>query len=132
MSTCATTHSSGPYGENLFLSTSTTDQLVQAVHAWYGEVVYFSCQDNTCSPNAQPSCGHYTQLMWASSANVGCGMMTNCTGKWHTVITCNYDPPGNIGNNGVMERPYPRMHFPRHRCRSMRANRGMAIMIGRQ
>ncbi len=37
--------------------------------------------------------GHFTQVVWRGTAEVGCGTMT-CGGM--DVWVCNYDPPGNM------------------------------------
>ncbi len=55
--------------------------------------------NNTCAANAV--CGHYTQVVWRDSTELGCGM-ANCTvnnpfggsGPWQLWV-CNYNPPGN-------------------------------------
>ena len=45
------------------------------------------------------SCGHYTQVVWANTLSVGCGVAVCPTG---TIVVCNYAPPGNY----VGEKPY--------------------------
>jgi pathogenesis-related protein 1 len=100
---CVFQHSKGVYGENLYASSgqSTPDQVVAS---WVSEVADYDYATNTCNGQA---CGHYTQVVWAASAKLGCGV-TNCTsnspfgsGSWQ-IWVCNYDPPGNY----VGEKPY--------------------------
>jgi pathogenesis-related protein 1 len=44
-------------------------------------------------------CGHYTQIVWRSSTQVGCGVAT-CGGQ--EIWTCQYAPAGNM----VGDAPY--------------------------
>ena len=52
---------------------------------------------------AQFKAGHYTQVVWRSTARVGAGKAKLATGPqagaW--VLVANYDPPGNLP-----EKPY--------------------------
>lgn len=94
---CDLVHSTGPYGENLYWSSfeSTVDDVVGA---WASEVAFYDYDSNRCDAGEQ--CGHYTQIVWADTAVVGCGLAP-CNGLGE-VWVCNYDPPGNW----VGERPY--------------------------
>lgn len=38
--------------------------------------------------------GHFTQLIWASSCDIGIGIARSRTGK--VMVVANYRPPGNI------------------------------------
>jgi hypothetical protein len=40
-----------------------------------------------------PETGHYTQLVWAQTAKVGCGFVQY--GKNEQLLVCNYLPAGN-------------------------------------
>jgi pathogenesis-related protein 1 len=73
--------------------------------AWASEAVDYDYATNTCSA----VCGHYTQIVWRSTALLGCGIK-NCTTNspfgsgfpnW-TIVVCNYEPPGNY----IGQRPY--------------------------
>ncbi|CCK73544.1 CAP domain-containing protein NDAI_0G05610 [Naumovozyma dairenensis CBS 421] len=81
-------HSGGPYGENLALGYSATG----AVDAWYGEI-----SDYDWSNPGAGSAGHFTQVVWKSSTEVGCGIKT-CGGVWGDYVICSYDPAGNYAN----------------------------------
>jgi pathogenesis-related protein 1 len=99
---CIFEHSGLNYGENIF-ATSGSAAPSEVVHSWIAEAVNYDYASNSCSGD----CGHYTQVVWAASLRLGCGV-ANCTqnspfgsGSWQIWI-CDYDPAGN--SNG--ERPY--------------------------
>ncbi len=87
---CNLQHSSGPYGENLAAgSGSLSPQTV--VDLWMSEEPCYppggTLNDCSCT------CGHYTQIVWRDSTELGCGV-ANCQGG--QVWVCNYNPPGNF------------------------------------
>jgi len=48
--------------------------------------------------------GHYTQVVWADSEELGCGMVHFKDGRWFkTMVICNYAPAGNFQGNTVYE-----------------------------
>lgn len=67
----------------------------EVVAIWAGEAGNYSYGSNTC----HGMCGHYTQLVWSSTREVGCAVAHDALRE---VWVCNYDPPGNW----VGERPY--------------------------
>ncbi len=86
----------GYVGENVYGSsgTATPDG---AVSAWAAEAADYDYDTNTCSA----VCGHYTQLVWATTEKLGCGI-SNCSGlTYGNSIVCDYSPGGNTGG-----RPY--------------------------
>jgi pathogenesis-related protein 1 len=64
----------------------------QVVDAWGAESADYSASTGSCAPNRQ--CGHYTQIVWPSSEEVGCGMAV-CPSLGQ-VWVCRYRPRGNI------------------------------------
>ncbi|MGH1343561.1 MAG: CAP domain-containing protein [Nannocystales bacterium] len=94
---CDLEHSTGgPYGENLYWSSA--PQSPQAVvGSWTDEAAHYNARKNRCARGEV--CGHYTQVVWADSRNVGCAMASCGTAQ---VWVCNYDPPGNF----VGQRPF--------------------------
>ena len=68
------------------------------VSAWADEVHDYHYASNTCKAGKQ--CGHYTQVVWRDTKQVGCGMSL-CPDQGQ-IWVCNYDPPGNW----VGEKPY--------------------------
>jgi len=69
-----------------------------AVKPWVDEKAFYNYQTNTCASGQV--CGHYTQVVWRQSTEVGCAMAM-CSSK-DQVWVCNYNPPGNY----VGQRPY--------------------------
>ncbi|MEO7916884.1 MAG: CAP domain-containing protein [Dokdonella sp.] len=108
-SQCIWAHSGAAgLGENLAAAAPWSDQHLASAMDWASEIVDYNYAANSCPPNAQ--CGHYTQMAWAATTQVGCGT-TNCAvntpfvppqqfPQW-TYTVCNYTPPGNNG-----QRPY--------------------------
>lgn len=95
---CAMQHSGGEYGENLAAG-SWDVSAKESVDMWLEEKSLYKYDSNTCL-KSEDACLHYTQVVWRSSARVGCAR-SRCSDGW-TFVTCNYDPPGNY----VGERPY--------------------------
>jgi len=62
------------------------------IDKWGAESADYSAESDTCAPNRH--CGHYTQIVWATTAQVGCGMAVCPT--LGQVWVCNYRPRGNI------------------------------------
>ncbi|MGJ8664783.1 MAG: CAP domain-containing protein [Patiriisocius sp.] len=56
------------------------------------EKVNFDTTTGKCFPNKV--CGHYTQIVWRNTTQVGCGVGTDANGQY--VFICNYSPPGNF------------------------------------
>lgn len=83
-------HSSSGYGENVYAS-SRDASYVDAVNSWYSEKSDFNVNTKTCNTGEQ--CGHYTQLIWKDTLEVGCGKSSSAT--WTTIVVCQYNPPGN-------------------------------------
>jgi pathogenesis-related protein 1 len=83
------------YGENLFEITGAAASPAQVVDAWAAESRDYNYTSNQCSG----VCGHYTQIVWGDTKEVGCAV---ARGGGREVWVCNYDPPGNWAGR----RPY--------------------------
>ena len=95
--TCAFEHSTGNYGENLWKGTAGAFSITQVVDSWGSEKQDYNYNENSCAVGAV--CGHYTQIVWESTTEVGCGTAT-CDG-WD-VWVCQYTPAGNV----IGQKPY--------------------------
>jgi pathogenesis-related protein 1 len=94
---CVFGHSKTDYGENLYATSGSSTTPEDVVAAWVDEAANYDLASNACSS----TCGHYTQVVWADSRRLGCGV-ADCTdgspfggGSWQ-IWVCNYDPPGNF------------------------------------
>jgi len=66
------------------------------VQAWYDEVDLFS-RNEVRSYRFDFSTGHYTQVVWAKTHKVGCGVTVfQDGGFFSTLLVCNYGPAGNF------------------------------------
>lgn len=102
---CTLSHdSNSDYGENLasrWVTTSSNSGLISSpkeiVSLWTDEKQFYDYFHNLCKDGEL--CGHYTQLVWKESTEVGCAVSTcfdASTQKQTDVWTCRYNPPGNI------------------------------------
>jgi uncharacterized protein YkwD len=83
------------FGENLFTITGGSASSAEVVQAWAAESRDYDYNSNRC----HGVCGHYTQIVWAGTRQVGCAV---ARGGGREVWVCDYDPPGNW----VGQRPY--------------------------
>jgi pathogenesis-related protein 1 len=86
-----------PYGENLAWAGGQQLSPERVVTMWGEEVKDYNYTSNSCKPGKM--CGHYTQVVWRNTKQVGCGM---ARGNGKEVWVCNYNPPGNY----VGQKPY--------------------------
>jgi pathogenesis-related protein 1 len=96
-------------GENLAYYSGQMATAEQAVDGWaseadcwtYGKFMQGDACNQTCiQQHFSNGCGHYTQVVWRNTTQVGCGV-ADCPGVQHQEIwVCNYSPPGNyVGQN---------------------------------
>ncbi|XP_030070782.1 GLIPR1-like protein 1 [Microcaecilia unicolor] len=81
-----------------------------AISAWYSEVQHYDYSRHKCTD----VCGHYTQVVWASSYKLGCAAV-KCKGHSVTVI-CNYGPPGNYRGVKPYKEGEPCSQCPGDQC----------------
>ena len=65
-------------------------------NTWGEEIQFYDEASNECVGGG---CGHYTQIVWSNSTELGCGTVT-CDGV--DIWVCQYNPAGNVSG----ERPY--------------------------
>ena len=80
-------------GENLYFSTATANAQA-AVKLWAAEKQHYDHDHNRCARGKV--CGDYTQMVWAYSTHLGCGISTCPNLTYHSTIVCDYGPGGNI------------------------------------
>lgn len=76
-------------GQNLYWGPDPTG--TEAMWMFYEERYGYNYRNQTCSVKM---CGHYTQLIWASSTRIGCGIKKCNRNNYHLV--CHYSPAGNV------------------------------------
>uniref|UniRef100_A0A671QZU8 GLI pathogenesis-related 2 n=1 Tax=Sinocyclocheilus anshuiensis TaxID=1608454 RepID=A0A671QZU8_9TELE len=88
-------HSNKDYGENLYYAwSSATKKLTghEAVESWYSEIKDY---------NFVVSPGHFTQVVWKDTKEVGVGLATDGN---TTFVVGQYLPAGNITNADYFEK----------------------------
>jgi len=86
------------YGENLFGGSGMAYTALDAAEDWYSEIAKYHNGVLTAA-NFAPA-GHYTQMVWRDTTQVGMGQAT-CSGG-AIVIVAEYNPPGNY----IGQKPY--------------------------
>uniref|UniRef100_A0A674IU60 Cysteine rich secretory protein 2 n=1 Tax=Terrapene triunguis TaxID=2587831 RepID=A0A674IU60_9SAUR len=88
-------------GENLYMSTA-PNSWSDAIQAWYSEVGNFIYGIGSTTPGAV--IGHYTQVVWYKSYQIGCAI-AYCPQRFYKYYyVCHYCPAGNYRN--LMSTPY--------------------------
>lgn len=85
------------YGENIAFDST----VLKGAEAWYTEIKSYT---KGTPFNPQDQAGHYTQMVWRNSTEIGIGKAVIKKGpfKGMLAIVGNYNPPGNY----VGEKPY--------------------------
>ncbi|XP_043278108.1 uncharacterized protein [Venturia canescens] len=82
------------YGENLYCMWSSNPKTIvsgdEPVNEWYAEEV----QHQYAKEPTTLKTGHFTQVVWRDSTELGVGMARNRNGEVYVV--CNYNPAGNF------------------------------------
>ncbi|XP_060766785.1 Golgi-associated plant pathogenesis-related protein 1 isoform X2 [Neoarius graeffei] len=96
LSTKCLQHSNTNNGENLYYFQSSVPKKLtgeEPVDSWYNEIKDY----DFAAPGFQSNTGHFTQVVWKSTEEVGVGLATD--GKTVFVVG-QYKPAGNISNAG--------------------------------
>lgn len=99
-----------PQGENLWMGSSRRFGYDEMTGSWVKERRWFrrAAMPKVSSTGRWADVGHYTQIIWHSTTDVGCAMADNGKDEY---LVCRYSPPGNVyGRNplGGDEPPAPR------------------------
>ncbi|KAF3924561.1 Helothermine [Orbilia brochopaga] len=78
------------YGENI--GAGTYPNAAYYVWLFYAEVQKY----NFNNPGFSKETGHFTQVNWASTTQVGCAWVTGCPGALPLMLFCEYAPRGNV------------------------------------
>jgi len=96
-------YTNGPYGENLYTSYNSTGHiptLAEATESWIDEknFYHYGVIGDTATCDAGKICGHYTQVIWKNTTEVGCAISRYQRGfykDWYLIV-CKYKTPGNF------------------------------------
>lgn len=90
-----------PYyvGENIYASSGTATGPA-AVTSWAAEVANYTYATNTCASGKV--CGHYTQVVWRATTELGCALADCPSLQFKSTVVCDYGPGGNNGS----QKPY--------------------------
>nr|AAP80866.1 unnamed secretory protein [Homo sapiens] len=92
-------------GWNMQLLPAGLASFVEVVSLWFAEGQRYSHAAGECARNA--TCTHYTQLVWATSSQLGCGRHLCSAGQAAIeAFVCAYSPRGNWEVNGKTIVPY--------------------------
>jgi uncharacterized protein YkwD len=85
------------HGENLARGPGKLGEAAFLFGGWYDEVRQY----NFGAPGFQKGTGHFTQIVWRGTRELGCAV-ASCHGRKYWV--CRYAPQGNIVNPGYFEK----------------------------
>jgi hypothetical protein len=94
--TCPSGHSGSGYGENIAWASYMMDES-SVVKMWYDEESLYDYNN----PGFSSDTGHFTQVVWKETTEIGCGFATGCGKDGRSlanVWVCQYNPPGNYQN----------------------------------
>ena len=121
---CHISHSYGETGENIYWASPRTviktnrknkktrthslQKITEkkVVQSWYDEVKWYNYDTNSCQNGK--ICGHYTQVIWNTTKELGCAAVA-CE-DFSQAWVCEYAPPGNVNmrrRDGTIKRLKP-------------------------
>lgn len=114
-------------GENLYKVINMRPTGVDVVDAWYAEIFDYtygnvgsSCTTARCEQRVSPPCavGHFTQVMWQESAELGCARAAcPSTARETFIVVCHYGEGGNVvGHMPFSRRVAASLGMPQEAC----------------
>jgi len=85
------------YGENIAMTSKSDPTGEEIVQMWYDEILKY----NFKKPGFASGTGHFTQVVWKDTTHIGIGV---ARGNRGTFVVANYEPAGNITNQGYFDR----------------------------
>lgn len=81
-------------GENLWMGTSGYYSFTEMIDTFGSEKQYFryGTFPNVSSTGSWSDVGHYTQMIWSNTTEIGCGLSS---AGGNDILVCRYSPPGN-------------------------------------
>ena len=87
----------GMAGENLALDSGSTALMSALNKGWIDEKLFWNNSTDTCATDKV--CGHYTQMVWKTTTEVGCGIIRTSRKLGEefraSYLVCTYYPSGN-------------------------------------
>lgn len=83
-------------GQNLAYKMGQDLPAEEVANMWYGEISDYDYNH----PGFRSSTGHFTQMVWANSTQIGAAIVTEGSRSY---VVANYIPPGNITNEGQFQ-----------------------------
>nr|XP_033791826.1 cysteine-rich venom protein tigrin-like [Geotrypetes seraphini] len=87
-------------GENLYMSQA-AEPWTNIIQSWYREGANFEYGKGSINGKAT---GHYTQVVWYRSNEIGCAFAHCPTSKYNHYYVCQYFPAGNVEQ--IINTPY--------------------------
>lgn len=93
-------------GENLWMGTKDAYSFRAMVSQWIGEKAQFRAGlfPQVSRSGQVHDVGHYTQVIWGASREVGCALASNAVSDY---LVCRYAPVGNVNGRVVLDSAEP-------------------------